>query len=94
MEMLDKARRAVRADGTNRHDEDLQDLIESAKLDLGIAGVIPVEDKLVQTAILTYVRIHFGRTEPAERELLQKSYDLQKAQLQMATGYTDWGGRE
>ena len=29
--------------------------------------------------------------EPADFERLKTSYDEQKAQLQMATGYTDWG---
>ena len=48
-----------------------------------------INDPLVQRAIITYVRCHFGSPEDYER--LAASYDEQKAQLSMATRYTDWG---
>ena len=88
--MLAKAKKALRLT-TDAYDDELVDLIEAAKLDLGIAGVtLPGGlDELTQRAILTYVRVHFGSPEDYDR--LKASYDEQKAQLQTATGYTDWG---
>lgn len=88
--MLEKARMALRLT-THAYDEELEDLIEAAKLDLGIAGVVlPAEpDELIQRAILTYVRMHFGKPDDYDR--LAASYDAQKGALQIASGYTNWG---
>ena len=44
---------------------------------------------LILRAVITYCRVHFGTPEDYDR--LKASYDEQKAQMQMATGYTDWG---
>lgn len=88
--MLEAARTALRIT-VNDFDAEIQALIDAAKLDLGIAGVILGEDMdaLVQRAVITYVRCNFG--SPDDYDRLKASYDEQKAQLQMATGYTDWG---
>lgn len=92
--MLDAAKTALRIT-TDAYDEQIEQLIESAKLDLGIAGVaIPcpkLPDAIVKTAIITYVRLHFGDLDSSVFEKLKASYDEQKAQLSMATGYTNWG---
>lgn len=91
--MLEKVKLALRI-STTAYDSELVDLIESAKMDLGIAGVIvPVTtdtntDRLISQAIITYCKLNFG--EPDEYDRLKKSYDEQKAQLSMATGYTEW----
>ena len=87
--MLTKVKLALRIT-TDAFDSELSDLIEAAKIDLGIAGVnVPAEiDAIVSTAITTYCKIHFG--EPDEYDRLKASYDEQKAQLSMATGYTTW----
>ena len=87
--MLEKVKLALRIT-TDAFDSELQELIEAAKLDLGIAGVVvPTEiDAIVSRAITTYCKIHFG--EPDEYDRLKASYDEQKAQLSMATGYTAW----
>ena len=79
---------------TNAFDMELLDLIEAAKVDLGVAGVVVPDqlDAIVRTAIITYVKLHFG--EPDEYDRLKRSYDEQKAQLVTATGYTDWGDRD
>jgi len=88
--MLDKAKMALRLT-TSAYDDELTDLIQAALLDLGIAGVLTEEpDELVQRAVLTYVRMHFGKPDDYDR--LAASYDAQKGALQIATGYTDWGG--
>ncbi|MEE1357251.1 MAG: DNA-packaging protein [Clostridia bacterium] len=91
--MLSKVKLALRIT-TNAYDDELNGLIEAAKLDLGIAGVImPSElDAIVSLAIITYCKCHFG--EPDEYDRLKASYDEQKAQLSMCTGYTEWIGAQ
>lgn len=87
--MLTKVKLALRIT-TTAYDTELTELIEAAQLDLGIAGVeIPAEiDAIVSRAIITYCKCNFG--EPDEYTRLKASYDEQKAQLSMATGYTIW----
>ena len=91
--MLEKVKLALRIT-TNAFDAELTDLIEAAKIDLGIAGVVvPVMtdinlDAIISRAIVTYCKVNFG--EPDEYDRLKASYDEQKAQLSMATGYTTW----
>lgn len=88
--MLEKVKLALRIT-TTAFDDELTDLIDAAKMDLGIAGVTLPEgtDSLVQRAITTYCKMSFGIPEDYDR--LKRSYDEQKAQLSNATGYTDWG---
>lgn len=87
--MLNAVKMALRIT-TNAFDDEISGLIDSARLDLHVAGVVlPVElDALVQTAIITYCRLHFG--QPDDYDRLKKAYDEQKAQLATCTGYTDW----
>lgn len=87
--MLEQVKLALRI-STTAYDSELTYLIEAARLDLGIAGVVlPDElDALVQRAIITYCKLSFGLPEDYDR--LKRSYDEQKAQLSTATGYTDW----
>jgi hypothetical protein len=88
--MLEQVKLALRI-STTAYDSELTYLIDAAKLDLGIAGVVvPDElDALVQRAVITYCKMSFGLPEDYDR--LKRSYDEQKAQLVTATGYTDWG---
>lgn len=76
---------------TTEFDEEITSLLNSAKKDLGIAGVvIPENDEpIVNRAIITYCKANFG--EPDEYDRLKRSYDEQKAQLSTATGFTTWG---
>lgn len=87
--MLAKVKLALRI-STDVYDSELNDLIDAAKLDLGIAGVVVPQtvDALVSKAIITYCKMSFGLPEDYDR--LKRSYDEQKAQLSNATGYTDW----
>ncbi len=89
MDILSAVKMALRI-STNAFDMQLQDLVDAAKLDLGIAGVVlpSTMDAIVRTAIITYVRLHFG--QPDDYDRLKRSYDEQKAQLSTATGYTIW----
>lgn len=87
--MLEKVKMALRIT-TNAYNDELNDLISAAQTDLGIAGVVLPEtlDAICQRAIITYCKLHFG--EPDDYDRLKASYDEQKAQLSMATGYTAW----
>ena len=87
--MLEKIKISLRIT-TNAFDGEITDLINAALADLGIAGVtnIAETDPLVIMAVTTYCRTHFG--EPSDFDRLKKSYDEQKAQLQTASGYTNW----
>ena len=75
---------------TTAFDSEITDLINAALLDLQIAGVSETEmtDALIIRAVTTYVRMHFG--QPDDYDRLKASYDEQKAQLSMATGWTTW----
>lgn len=88
--MLEKVKLALRIT-TAAFDSEIEDLISAALADLGIAGVEDADetDPLIIRAVITYCKANFG--EPDEYDRLKSAYDEQKAQLQMATGYTDWG---
>lgn len=79
---------------TTAFDDYFTDLIAAAELDLGIAGVVlpATLDALCNRAIISYCALHWeqdhGSIDRAAR--FKTSYDEQKAQLGMATGYTVW----
>nr|DAO11719.1 MAG TPA: head to tail adaptor [Caudoviricetes sp.] len=88
--MLEKVKLALRIT-TDAFDSEIQDLIDAALADLGIAGVTTITetDPLIVRAVTTFCRVNFG--QPDDYDKLKYSYDEQKAQLQVATGYTNWG---
>lgn len=90
--MLAKVKLALRLT-TTAYDNDLNDLISAARQDLGIAGVVlpSTLDAICERAIITYCKLHFLGLSENEWDRLKASYDEQKAQLTMATGYTNWG---
>ena len=77
---------------TDAFDSEILALISAAKLDLGLAGVEnnDVTDPLVLRAVCTYCRLNFG--SPDDYDRLKASYDEQKAQLGMSSGYNGWTG--
>lgn len=85
--MLDKVKSALRVSGAF-FDLEIQDLIESAKLDLNISGVVKVNDTdpLIQRAIIVYCKANFGY-DNNEAERFQKSYDMLKQHLSLAGDY-------
>lgn len=92
--MLSRVKLALRIT-TNAYDTELNGLIAAALIDLGFGGLddeaftTSTTDEAVITAVITYCKMRFGLPEDYDR--LKKSYDEQKAQLGMATGYTNWG---
>lgn len=75
---------------TTAYDDEITDLVNAAVKDMSIAGITndTQSDALVLRAIITYCRLNFG--QPDDYDRLKASYDEQKAQLGMATGYTTW----
>lgn len=94
MTTLQKAKLVLRI-LTDDFDEEIQDLINAATLDLGVAGVSNVDeaDPLIIRAIMTFVKMNFGINYGAgnsDYDNLKKSYDEQKMQLALTTNYTNW----
>lgn len=93
MALIDDAKLALNLSGTT-FDNEITDLLASAELDLGIAGVdIPETlDAIVRRAEISYVAYHFEMEHgsPERSSAYKRSYDEQKSQLSMATGYTTW----
>lgn len=97
--MLELVKTALRIT-TDKFDDEIQQYIDAAFADLGIAGVKDPDtsekptnestDVLLKQAVITYCRMHFG--SPDDYARLERSYNEQKAQLQNATGYTVWYG--
>ena len=73
------------------YDLEIGGLIEAAILDLQLAlgQTVNTSDPLIIQAIKTYCRMSFR--SPADYDRLRASYEAQKGQLQITTGYTDWG---
>lgn len=89
MSILNSVKLALRRTGTSAFDTDIAELIEAAKNDLRIAGVnVDEDDPLIQMAIKTYCKAHFGETD--EFINLCDSYETQKAQLMVASGFTNY----
>lgn len=88
--MLDKVKLALRI-STTAFDSEITGLIDAAYADLKLCGIAlyKKEDPLIDRAVITYCKAHFG--EPDQYDRLKAAYDEQKAQLQIATGYTDYG---
>ena len=97
MALLDDVKVACRV-ASNAFDTELNDLISSALLDLGIADIqasLLVSDNptpLIKQAVITYCKMNFGLQSNDYYTRLKGSYDEQKAQLLMSSKYTDWGG--
>lgn len=94
--ILAKVKLALRIT-TDAFDSELTDLIDACIADLRIAGISTeimgteyLQIPAVIMAVTTYCKINFGKIDGAEYDRLKASYDEQKKQLGMATGYTDW----
>lgn len=87
--MIERVKLALRIT-TYAFDQEIADLIDAALRDLGIAGVTndDITDPLIIRAVVTYCKCNFG--QPDDYDRLKASYDEQKAQMSMATGYTTW----
>ncbi|MBQ1294145.1 MAG: phage gp6-like head-tail connector protein [Clostridiales bacterium] len=95
--MLERVKLALLITG-NDFDSELNDLIQAAAKDLGIAGVdalvisTDTDDALLIRAVITYCGYQFELMHGSmdRSDAFKKSYDEQKAQMGMASGYTTW----
>lgn len=87
--MLTDAKRILRINQeTVVFNDEIQDLIDGAKADLLLSGVVVIDeiDPLIKRAISIYVKANFGFDNP-DAEKLQKSYNLLKTHLCLASDY-------
>ena len=95
--MLDKVKLALLIT-TEDFDEELEELIGAAFIDLNIGDVaedvtvITTTDPAIIRAVCSYCGYHFELEHGAlqRADAFKRSYDEQKAQLGMTTGYTVW----
>lgn len=85
--MLEKIKSSLRVKSNSLNSE-IQDLIDSAKLDLKILGVTKIdeEDPLIIQAIKIYCKANFG-LDNKDSEKYQKSYDMLKQHLSLCGEY-------
>lgn len=91
MAMLDDVKNVLRVSGTD-FDVELNDLIESAREELRLAGVHSTlassnSDILVKKAITVYCKAEFG-FDNQEAERFRKAFDSLKQHLTLSTEYT------
>ncbi len=96
MTILERAKTALRITTTDAALEaEIQGYIDDAYRDLthgGFSGAEGLEDNPeVITAVLMYVRLHFGSLADGEYDRMKSAYDEKKAQIGMSTGLTNWG---
>lgn len=66
---------------------EIQDLIDSALLDLSMAGITVLSsDALIKRAIITYCKANYGY-DNKEADRFQKSYEMLKQHLSLAGDY-------
>jgi hypothetical protein len=90
---LQKVKRALQISYSD-FDTTIDDLIDAAVADLGIAGItgesVALSDPLVLNAVISYVGMNWSETKDYQR--YKDAYETQKGQLWSSTGYTDWSG--
>lgn len=87
--MLEVIKKALRI-SSSAFDGEVTDLIESAKLDLKIAGITVSDspDALIKRAITIYCKAHFGYDNP-EADRFRDSYVMLKQHLSLAGDYRE-----
>lgn len=89
--LLISVKNAMRIDGIY-HDDELIDLIETAKLLLKEAGVLEVKlldtDPLIRKAVITYCKANFG-IDASDGEKFAWSFEEMKKLLSLLSSYTE-----
>lgn len=85
--ILEKVKLALRIK-TNKFDEEIKDLISSAKMDLKISGIVMEDDtdSLIAQAIKVYCKANFG-LDNKDSEKYQKAYESLKNHLALCGDY-------
>jgi hypothetical protein len=92
--ILDDAKKYLRVSASQiAFDTEIQDLIDSAKSDLTLSGVLSTNvaeaDPLIRRAVFVYVKSHFGWDNPDSDKLTQ-SYNSLKTHLTLSQEYTHY----
>ncbi|WP_342510575.1 head-tail connector protein [Sporosarcina sp. FSL K6-1522] len=89
--LLNSVKNAMRIDGTY-HDEELTELIDTAKLLLKEVGVLEVkiidEDPLIRKAVITYCKANFG-IDASGGEKFAGAFEEMKKLLSLLSSYTE-----
>lgn len=87
--MLEDVKKSLRISSTT-FDSEVKDLIESAKLDLKIAGIKVSDspDPLIKRAITIYCKANFGYDNP-EADRFNDSYVMLKQHLSLSGDYRE-----
>ena len=85
--MLNKIKQSLRITH-NALDNEIQDLIDAARADLRISGVVKLDetDPLIIRAITVYSKANFG-LDNADSEKYQQSYESLKTHLALSGEY-------
>ena len=88
--MLEDVKRALRV-STAYFDADVQDLIDAAKADLVLSGVLSAKivdtDSLIKRAVILYSKSNFG-LDNVDSEKYMASYTSLKVHLTLSQEYT------
>ena len=88
--MLEDIKKALRI-STTLLDDEIIDIIESAKADLKLSGVLENKitdiDPLIKRAVIIYAKASFG-LDNKDSEKYQRSYDSLKNHLTLSIEYT------
>jgi hypothetical protein len=84
--ILDDVKTALRIKNT-AYDSEITDLVAACKIDLGLAGIIKIDDTdaIIKRAIIIYCKANFGSNPDSEK--YQRSYDMLKCSLALAGDY-------
>lgn len=87
--MLEKVKLALSITA-DTFDDELNDLISAALLDLGIAGLIDIDqtDALIILAVVTFCKMHFKTPENFDR--LAATYHSLKSTLGVVSDYSSF----
>ena len=93
-EFLQAVKDSLRVAGTDLNTE-IQDLIDAAKADLILSGVLEFKvtetDPLIKRAIIVYCKANFGYEDPRYADRFQESYISLKHHLTLSAEYTTEG---
>jgi hypothetical protein len=89
--MLESAKTALRASGNPDLESEVSELVDAAKSDLQLAGILKTKivdnDPLIKRAVITYCKANFGWDNP-EAERFRVSYESLRNHLSLSAEYT------
>lgn len=86
--LLDTVKKALRVSHNKLDDAEIVPLIEAAKKELAIAGVVAVDeaDPMIVRAVTAYTKAHFGYDNP-EAERFERVFNSLKSTLSQVGEY-------